>query len=179
MIMPTIAPGRKIIPVVLVAFYEGDEGALKRDPQDGRYGLAARGPEGEGGLDLGPLFGHIVADTGHRQAGGVHGVSDHHAAEGDQVARRRGYDPEREQQPQGRHGRHPNGDSRHEKYPRHVPGPTRRGPGGEEDHTGQQQHDHPEAVEPEDVIYDVPDRGELHKGADHGDTDVLLQAQPP
>ena len=83
--------------MVLVAFYEGDEGALKRDPQDGRYGLAARGPEGEGGLDLGPLFGHIVADTGHRQAGGVHGVAYNHAAKWDQVPRSGRHDAEREQ----------------------------------------------------------------------------------
>ena len=36
----------------------------------------------------------------------------------------------------------------------------------------------PRLVEPEDVVYDVPYRGELHARADHGDADVLLEVQP-
>ena len=144
----------------------------------GRYGLAARGPEGEGGLDLEPLFDKVVADAGHRQASGVHGVPYHHAAERDQVPRRGRHYSEREQQHQRRHGGHPHGDGRDEEGVRHVRGPARRGPGGEEDHAGEEQHDCPEVLQAEDVVYDVANCGELHEGAYHGDGYVLLQVEP-
>src|SRR4028118_1617398 len=111
MIMPTIAPGRKIMPVVFVASMRGMRArwrAVSRMgdtawrlvapraraasalrlcsvPSSRVWGLAAGRPEGEGGLDLEALFRHVVADAGHRQARGVHGVPYYHAAERDQV----------------------------------------------------------------------------------------------
>ncbi len=57
-------------------------------------------------------------------------------------------------------------------------GPARRGPRREEDHSRQQKRDRPYALQPEDEIYDVAYRGELHEGADDGDADLLLQVQP-
>src|SRR5215203_2926305 len=135
--------------------YQGDEGALEGRLEDGGYGLAAGGSEGEGGLDLGPLLSQVVADTGQRQAGGVHGVADHHAPEWDQVARRRAYHPKREQQTECCHRCHPHGESNHPESTGDVLGPARRGPGGEEDHPCEQERDGPDALEPEDEVYDV------------------------
>jgi hypothetical protein len=165
-------------PRCLRRVYEGDEGTLERGPQDGRYGLAARSSEGEGRLDLGPLFGHVVADARHRQARSVHGIPDHHAAEGNEVPGRGGYDPKREQEAQSRQSRYPNGNRRHEKGPRHILSPARRGPGGEGYHTSEEHHDRPDALQPEDEVDHVPYRGELHEGAYYGHADVLLQIQP-
>src|SRR5215207_86352 len=177
MIMPTIAPGRKMIPVVFVASIRGMR-ALEGRLEDGGYGLAAGGPEGEGGLDLGPLLSQVVADTGQPQAGGVHGVADHHAPEWDQVARRRGYHPKREQQTECCHRCQPHGESNHPESSGDVPGPARRGPGGEDDHPCEQERDGPDALEPEDEVYDVAYGGELHERAEYGDGDLPLQIQP-
>src|SRR5215211_6547125 len=86
--------------------------------------------------------------------------------------------PEREQQTQRRNRRYPHGERNYPESPRNAPGPARRGPRREEDHSRQQERDHPYALEPEDEIYDVAYRGELQEGADHGDADLLLQIQP-
>src|ERR671921_743901 len=45
-------------------------------------------------------------------------------------------------------------------------------------HPRQEQHDRREALQPEDIVYRVPYGGELHKRTDHGDADVLLEVQP-
>src|SRR5215213_7546721 len=77
--------------------YKGDEGTLEGGLEDRRGGLAAGGPEGQCGFDLGPLFGQVVADTSHGQAGRVHGVPYHHTSEWDQIPCRGRHDTEREQ----------------------------------------------------------------------------------
>src|SRR5215204_2795711 len=100
-------PGR------LRGVYEGYEGALEGRLEDGGCGLAARCTEGQSGLDFGPLLSDVVPDASQSQAGGVHGVPDRHAPERDQVAHRRWYYTEREQQPERRHGRHPHGPPPH------------------------------------------------------------------
>jgi hypothetical protein len=90
--------------------------------EDGRCGLAARCTEGGSGPDFGPLLSNVVPDAGQSQASGVHGVPDRHAPERDQVARRRWYHTEREQQPERRHHRHPHGECNHHESTRDIPG---------------------------------------------------------
>jgi hypothetical protein len=120
MIMPTIAPGRKMMPVAFVASISGIRAccsAVRRIGATGRpAGSSLRAP---GGLDLRPLGRHVVPDPSHREARGVHEVADNHPPEGNEVPGGPRHDPEREQQSEGRQRRRPDGQCGDEKRARH------------------------------------------------------------
>ena len=99
--MPTIVPGKKIRPVVLV---ESTRVIIPERRARRTIGAAASwavAPSARVASIRAPRVGHLVAEPVQRHRRGGHRVADHHAADRDQVARRRFEDAEGDDEAEG------------------------------------------------------------------------------